>query len=298
MQVVSIALALDENYAPHTAAVIASIFENSKERNINIFLLTDNLGDSSKERLISLVKGYGGNLYIIEGNAEEFYTSAHLSKAAYLRLKIPELLPQNISRVIYLDADLLLKSDVSELFNIDLNNKPLGAVIDLGIMTSVRSMREKCETFGFKVERYFNSGVLLMDLTKWRENDYTNQLLNLVKTHNYRHHDQDALNILFYSDWHEIPLEFNIIPPVFEMPFKVLFSSYRKAAAQALNNVKIIHYAGGHKPWHYNKTLMLNDYYYEMLAKTPFAVNVENERTFRKFRELFRILWGRFFSNL
>lgn len=294
----NITVALDENYAPHTAALIASIFVNSPSNNIAVYLLADNLTNNTKEKLKQLANKFSADINIIEGNIENFYVSDHLSKAAYLRLKIPELLPKDISRTIYLDADLLVQCDISELFKIDIADKPLAAVPDLGIMTSKRSMREKSKTLGIeKNSPYFNSGVLIIDLEKWRKNNYANKLSELVKTHNFRHHDQDALNMLFYNNWYALPLEFNLIPPVFELPLKTLFSKYRKDAINAINNAKIIHYAGGHKPWHYKKTSGLNEYYYEMLSLTPFEISEPNERIFRKYREMARIWKGKFLSS-
>ncbi len=295
----NITIATDENYAPHVAALMASIFVNSPSHSINIYLLADSLTDNTKEKLKQLAKNFSVYICIIEGNVENFYTSDHLSKAAYLRLKIPELLPKSVSRALYLDADLLVKCDIAELFNFDIQNKPLAAVPDLGIMASKRSMREKSKTLGIdKTAPYFNSGVIIMDLEKWRANDYTNKLLELVKTHNFRHHDQDALNMLFYNNWYALPFEYNLIPPVFELPIKTLFSKYRKDAINAIKNAKIIHYAGGHKPWHYKKTANLNEYYYEMLSLTPFEIPEPQEKTFRKYRELARIRRGQFLASI
>lgn len=296
---INIAIASDENYAPHTAALIASVFTNSAAKNINIYLLADKLSDDAKDKFTKLANDFSGNIYIIDGSIENFFVSDHLSKAAYLRLKIPELLPESVKKTIYLDADLLVKSDISELFNMDMENKPIAAAPDLGIMASKRSMAEKAKNIGIKEDNaYFNSGVMIMDLVKWREENYMEKLLELVKTHSFRHHDQDALNMFFYDNWRALPLEFNVIPPIFELPLKVLFGKYRNDAIQAIKNAKIIHYAGGHKPWHYKKTTNLNEYYYDMLNKTDFTIIEPKEKIFRKYREMFRMWRGQFLAKI
>ena len=296
---INIVIASDENYAPHTAALIASIFTNSAAKNINIYLLADNFSDDTKNKFASLERRFSGNICVTDGNIENFFISDHLSKAAYLRLKIPKLLPESVKKTIYLDADLLVKSDISELFNMDIKNKPIAAAPDLGIMTSKRSMAEKINSIGIKKDdAYFNSGVMIMDLVKWRENNYTENLLKLVGTHSFRHHDQDALNMIFRNNWYALPLEFNVIPPIFELPLTVLFSKYRNDAIQAIKDAKIIHYAGGHKPWHYKQTARLNDYYYEMLSKTEFEIPEPEERIFRKYREIFRMWRGQFLTRI
>ncbi|MBR3622614.1 MAG: glycosyltransferase family 8 protein [Selenomonadaceae bacterium] len=294
----TITIALDENYAPHAAAVMAGAASNI-EGKVDFYLLGDKLKEDTKQKLIAVGEKFSAKVFIIEANAGEFFVSDHLSRAAYLRLKIPELLPNAVKRTVYLDGDLLVVSDISELFETDLEGKPLGAAADLGIMTSARQMREKRESLNMKHgDKYFNSGVLVIDLDKWRENNYTNKLLDLVKLNNFRHHDQDALNMLFYNNWYEIPLCYNVIPPIYEMPLKVVLSKYRKMAAKALKNAKIIHYAGGHKPWHYNKTEGFNDMYYDYLEKTPFTSNIVTENKTRKLREQARLARGKFWAGL
>ena len=293
----TVTIALDENYAAHAAAVMAGVALNAGGQ-VDFYLLGDKLKEETKEKLIATGEKFSSKVIVVEAKAGEFFVSDHLSRAAYLRLKIPELLPKTLKCTVYLDADLLVISDISELFETDLAGKPLGAAIDLGIMTSSRQMKEKQESLNIqKSDKYFNSGVLVIDLDKWRENSYASKLLELVKLNSFRHHDQDALNMFFYNNWHEIPLCYNVIPPIYEMPLKVVFSKYAKIAAEALKTAKIIHYAGGHKPWHYNRTEGFNDIYYDYLAMTPFKVGAVKENTFRKLRERLRLYRGKFWAS-
>ena len=69
---------------------------------------------------------------------------------------------------------------------------------------------------------YFNSGVMIMDLAAFRKEGYGEKVLQCVTSHAYRHHDQDGLNKVFMGNWSILPLRWNVIPPVFGMPLKVL----------------------------------------------------------------------------
>jgi len=127
----------------------------------------------------------------------------------------------------------------------------------LGLMTSVRTQKQKQESLDFDIlqEGYFNSGVLLMDLGQWREAGYGEALLKLIAANSYRHHDQDALNKLFLHNWQVLPLRWNMIPPVSYLFAKILKSKkYRVMAIEANKNPAIIHFAGRTKPWEFPLT--------------------------------------------
>ena len=201
------------------------------------------------------------------------HTSGHVNRAAYLRLLIPELVPENVNRVIYLDTDLVVLDDIQELWEMDLEGKPLGAVPDLGILASSRMRRQKEETLGIEEgELYFNSGVMVMDLKAWRENQYGPQVIRCVEEGNFRHHDQDGLNKVFQDNWKPLPLRWNVIPPVFTLPVKVLKKSrWRNLALEALERPGVFHWAGRYKPWEFPPKGHFNEKYYTYLASTAFA---------------------------
>ena len=155
----------------------------------------------------------------------------------------------------------------------DLGGNPLGAVPDLGILASSRMRRQKEETLGIKEGKlYFNSGVMVMDLKAWRENQYGPQVIRCVEEGNFRHHDQDGLNKVFQDNWQPLPLRWNVIPPVFTLPVKVLKKSrWRNLALEALERPAVFHWAGRYKPWEFAPKGHFNEKYYTYLAQTAFA---------------------------
>mgnify|MGYP000599277112 FL=1 len=282
MDEISIVLASDDNYAQHGAVACASILANHRgERPIHFYYFDDGISEEKQAGIAATVTGLQGSITFIPTAGKEIqaHTSGHVNRAAYLRLLIPELVPQAVHRVIYLDTDLVVLDDIQELWEMDLQGKPVGAVPDLGILASSRMRRQKEETLGIQEGKlYFNSGVMVMDLEAWREKQYGDQVIRCVEEGNFRHHDQDGLN--------KVPLRWNVIPPVFTLPVKVLKKSrWRNLALEALERPAVFHWAGKYKPWKLGPQKYSRKYY-EYLDKTPFKEGALFSRNTRKKKNL------------
>ena len=157
----------------------------------------------------------------------------HITQAMYYRYLFADMLPQTVTRLIYLDADIICKGDILPLWQSDLQGKVLGAIRDYGEAKS-------CVRIGLKSGRYFNSGVLVMDLVKWRQQKLTQKLfqwLDKVGSTKILWGDQDALNGVVDGEFAELPKIFNGI---------VINNT-------ALNEdlaVVLVHYIDYIKPWH------------------------------------------------
>ena len=201
-----------------------------------------------------------------------------------------------------MDCDLLVLGEITELWNLDMQSKPIAAAEDYGILSSKGKRAEKTKNFDWKEDdSYFNSGVLLIDVKQWRDNDYAGKLIKLVGERSFRHHDQDALNYMFMDKWTKLPLRWNVIPPVFNMMPRIAFNSkMRKKAVEALQNVGIFHYAGGYKPWEYTIHEGFNEKYYEYLAHTEYKnVKMPQPNLKKKGhsinRQMWRLKWAELF---
>lgn len=273
MDSIAIVMVSDDNYAQHGAVVCASILVNHKgELPIHFYYFDDGISEEKQAGIAATVTERKGTITFIPTVQREIldHTSGHVNRAAYLRLLIPELVPQSLQRVIYLDTDLVVLDDIQELWDMDLGGKPLGAVPDLGILASSRMRRQKEETLGIKEGKlYFNSGVMVMNLTAWREKQYGSQVIRCVEEGTFRHHDQDGLNKVFQDNWQPLPLRWNVIPPVFTLPVKVLKKSrWRNLALEALEHPAVFHWAGRYKPWEFPLQKNFNQKYYDYLNKT------------------------------
>ncbi len=272
---IHVLFAADEGYAQHlTVAMTSVLLHTARPDRVAVHVIDDGLGAEARRKIAATAEAKGSRVDFLTppAAADDFYVSAHLSRAAYRRLSMAELLPPAVARVIYLDGDLLVRDDIQKLWAVDLGGLALGAVPDFGIMASARARREKAAVLGLAPEEpYFNSGVLLADLVRWRAGDLGARARALAAEHRSPHHDQDALNALFRGRWQALPLRWNVIPPVWQLFVKVLRQGeLRRAALTARRDVAVLHYAGGAKPWEYPLTPGFNDEYYRVLGETAY----------------------------
>lgn len=309
MEHINIAMAADVRYAQHaTVAMVSILLHAAHPERIRFYLLADQLPADTESRVRASIERHGAAVNVIPLSPEKLaglYTSGQLSRTAYARLQAAELLPRTVQRLLYLDCDILAHDDIEKLWEMNLDGHPVGAVKDFGIMASGKSWNEKEASLGVRDgEAYFNSGLLLLNLGQWRENEYGRKIAELVRQRQFRHHDQDALNLVFRDDWKVLPMRWNVIPPVYDMFWKVLRrSAYRREAIAAMQDIGILHYAGGYKPWEYDRHAGFNDEYYRCLEKTAFSdapmPQFDARRKHRSLRrQLLRMAWGRFWARV
>ena len=276
MDKINIVFAADNNYAQHAAVAMVSLLKNTvNPAMVQFYLIADELTADIKDKLVTTVNNLGSSLEFVtvkDTDLKNGYVSGNLTRAAYFRLDIPNILPAQVHKVIYLDCDVIVRKDIAELWNTELGETPLAAVADFGILASTAKLREKEEHIGWTDSySYFNSGVLILNLDQWRANNYSKKVLQLVETKKYRHHDQDALNEVFLGSWYQLPVKWNVIPPVYNMTLRVITNSkFRKEAVEALKDIAIVHYAGGYKPWQYFSQKGFNSLYYIYLEESAF----------------------------
>lgn len=273
---VNIVFSSDDNYAQHTAVAMASILLNtSNPAKIRFFIIDDGITDDKKSKIKGTAESLQSTVEFITVKNKQLmqgFVSGEISRACYFRIDIPNILPAEVTKVIYLDCDLLLYDDIQILWNTDIGDYPLAAICDYGIMASKRLRRQKAKCIGLPYKAdYFNSGVLIMNLDAWRKADYSSKVIEIVQKNKFPNHDQDALNKVFMYNWYVLPLRWNVIPPVFNLFMKILKSELlRKNAVEAKKNPAIFHYAGGYKAWEYKLYRGFNDQYYKYLSYTDF----------------------------
>lgn len=219
------------NYAPHFATMCTSIFENNKGAPFKIHLIVDKLDDRDLEKIKKLFKKYRQKFeicYVDRKQFQGFPLSAHASTSNYYRIILTDLLPIDLEKVVYLDCDLIVDGGITNLWEIDINNK---AVIACG-----RYHAERIKTLGLS-GLYFNSGVMVVNLTYWRENNVKNRVINFIKKNPdlIEFWDQDAFNAVLQNEW--LPLEqiYNFTSDLHTSPGGI--------------KPRIIHFTGMHKPW-------------------------------------------------
>ena len=257
---VYIACVTDVFYVRHLGVTLCSLLDNRSENYpVHFLICADRIHSDDHDRLVALIESYRCTYTFLTMNLDEYPqlpTYEHLTQATYYRTTLPDALEEHIPRVIYLDCDVIVKGDIRSLYNCPLNNKVIGAVENPGFA--------RYNQLDIPVEYgYFNAGVLLIDVIKWREHRYGRKIMRFL-TENANSGileagDQDAFNALLYDQWETLPTRWNVQRQMFKDPQK-----YPEAADPA-----IIHYTSSWKPWDYLNDHPLKNEYFKYLNRTP-----------------------------
>jgi len=212
----NIVVASDNHYIILLAALIKSIEENiRKGQIIQVYIIEDNVSESSQKKLqrsinsaITNLVWKGMNDVIPKGMNLPLDRSSYPLNI-YMRLFIPYFIPEAIEKVLYLDVDMIVQKDITELFEIDLGDAVVGAVLDPRIITFDNSWGGVLNYKELGIDgttRYFNTGLLLMNTKKWREQQVTEKIIDCIdrnkKYANYP--DQYGLNVVLANQWFEL----------------------------------------------------------------------------------------------
>jgi lipopolysaccharide biosynthesis glycosyltransferase len=251
---INVAFAADDNYAQHLAVAIASLLENSKAHTspIEIFVLCYELAPVNRRRISGLV-GLRDNSRIefVSISPEEFAACPIVFKeysvATYYRLRLPSLFP-NLEKMIYLDSDLVVQCDIRELWSCAETTTFLKAVEEPVIFNL-----ERLSTLGLdESKRYFNAGVLCLNLEKMRAEDFENRCFDFINRHSdkIKYVDQDVLNAVCGGNWEALSPKYNSLACMQERSFDQYYRFYGLSdllmAAQA---PAIVHFNEHPKPW-------------------------------------------------
>ncbi len=204
-----VANCLNEYYAPFSYTMVKSLFESNKAHSIRVFLLHDGLSQESTKNFFALAKEYGQNVDLIRvqnfSMDQKVYTYGGWNELTMYRLLLWDILPPEVDKVLHLDGDMLINRDLGELYETDFGDCDLVACKDLLAATY---RKEYCiKTHGsefthlFEEGKYFNAGMILMNVKKNRGKGLLKTYEELAKKLNFvlPYPDQDLLN-LYHED--------------------------------------------------------------------------------------------------
>lgn len=263
---IDLAFTIDKFYIQHVGVLLCSLFENNPDLRFNIHLIVDFLADRELQRLKRLVASYGQNLYTILVQKEKvsaFKLSDHATSAVYYRLLLPDILDENICKILYLDADMIIKNNILQLWETELEKYPLAAVQE--------PMFDRHKALGMcEGTPYFNSGVMLINLPVWRKMQVSKLAMDFIRQYPERvaYWDQDGLNAVLNGDWLELAPKWNLQTKMLDIKIPVEPNEDERLK-EALKKPAIIHYSSKFKPWHYWCEHPLKEEYFIYLKKTP-----------------------------
>lgn len=276
---VAVAMITDENYSVPAAVAIQSLKENrSQNTKYQVTIVGIGLSHSTIKRLSELKES---NVEIqilaleasaVEALGGETLTNYGVPPTALVKFLLPSLMA-SYDKVLYIDDDVLVKRDLAELFATELGTNYAGVVADMP-----QVLYEK-QTFGSQFGRnYFNSGVLLLNIAKMREDGTQQLLVETKKTSDSPLQDQDIFNEVFASKVVHLPIRYNTLminlvrsKHKFDVrQINTRFGTRYGSLEDIRRDSAILHYCSKDKPWKYFDVPMA-DAWISTLSRTPFA---------------------------
>jgi lipopolysaccharide biosynthesis glycosyltransferase len=217
MDPVVLTLASNERYFPGLYCAAASALRYlDPTRKVDLKVLDGGISETFRKVLSDLVGRVGRRVQLefvtvnpsIFGNATLGPGQSHMT---YCRTLLPQLL--DVPRLIYLDCDVLVFRDLSELFDLELSpGKILAAVPDSQTLTLGDDSHVLAGAMNLSADgRYFNAGVMLLNLDELKKQNFTEKSLEFFTSWrgDYRFWDQSAINLLLHGQIEELPEHWN-----------------------------------------------------------------------------------------
>ena len=244
---INLALCCDDNYVIPVLTCLTSVFENNRKYSFHVYIITAGISKKNESKFQHLANFYNHNIDLKSVDSSRFDVLPSRGRyviATYYRYILPEIILDD--KVLYLDGDIIVTSDIGDLWQTNVDNYACAAVED-----------QRCDNVllynrFFLTSTYFNAGVLLVNLEYWRLNKITAQLFQF-SIDNYDkllYQDQDALNVVLSGAIKYLSYKYNFQAEWYgdEFTNPAHFSKWYEIE-NVKNNPIVIHYTIAAKPW-------------------------------------------------
>lgn len=265
----NILVTINSHYIKPLKVMLKSLFLNNQDDVFHIYLMHSSLKEEQLSDLDQFIaeEGHRFNAVTVQHNYfEKAPILKHYTKEMYYRLLAFKYLPTHLNKILYLDPDILVINEIRTLYSTDISDYLYAAAYhDRMSVTEINKLRLK----PYKIEAYYNSGVLLMNLRLQREAINEQDIYDFVEENKKKLFlpDQDIINALYAKEIKNIDeIMFN---------YDARFYRYYKIVSNGkidmdyiIRHTSIIHFCGKKKPWHKNYTGNFHSLYkhYEKLA--------------------------------
>lgn len=253
---IKVAFCIDTAYTQHLGVALASLLMHNEAKNVRVYICSSKLNAADIEKLSTIVRTFGADVVfrqILDERISGFRQHMHISRAMYYRFLLTDILVEE-HKVIYLDCDLVVEADLSELWNTDLATYGCAGV-DEG--NPVQTSRLDLDP-----DFYINSGVLVLNLAYWRTHGITAKCMAWLEENPQKTilPDQDAINVALKHQKTRVDLKWNLNPvPLEDIGVLAQYPQH------------ILHFGGPIKPWHKCYDFDLQAIYRKYLNLTPWA---------------------------
>ena len=285
----------DENYNTQATCSISSLLAKNSE-SINIYVIHKN--PKSFDNYYKKLKNFKNlnKFTITEFNSEKkFFPSienSHVSEATYYRFYLEQYLPSEVNEIMYIDADVICINDLAKSYY-DYLDKLKKSNLIISVRTEQYKKKNQevdledenngFERLGLKSEKYFNAGVMLINVNKWKLDKIQEKLLHtqsLIED-KIMFWDQDVLNHSFDGRYLELGdnLNFDVSININEN-MEVL--NFKDSSDINLSEVKLLHYSGKSKPWTVKGALHPLSNYYQSVYFDVFSRRYHIQNNWKK----------------
>lgn len=264
-EIIPVFYAADINYLPYLSVSLLSLKENrNQDYQYKIYILNAGMDLLKAEPILKMAeKNFAIEFVNVSDKLNEvgsLQLRDYYTGATYYRIFIANMFPE-YDKAIYVDSDTVILGDVSKLYQYNLKDNLVGAVTDKVVSSHLIFKKYTKEVLGIEPEDYFNAGVLLMNLKKFRTHGFYDQFKNLLLEYKFVvAQDQDYLNVICKDKVLYLPYEWNTMP----------------IGGKMNERPSLIHFNLTLKPWHYAK-ITYGEFFWEYVAKSEYASVIRDE---------------------
>ena len=266
----------DDGFCGKVGASIASLYETNQGEDVRVFVIGQDISPQNAGKFQQLAESYGRSISLIPlGNLKEYFPfdfdTLGWRPVILARLVLDRILPEDITKILYLDGDTIVRRSLASLWRTDMKGAAVGACIE------PTCSRKRKAAIGLTGMPYYNAGVLLIDLKAWREQDIGGRILAYYEQNGGKlfANDQDAINGSLAGEIFPLSVSYNYHNTYDIYSYRLLPRNcdYPVPSRQEIEKIRrnphIIHFLGEERPWRKGCTHRFTEEYIGYLDRTP-----------------------------
>ncbi len=281
-KLMNILYASNDGYSDFLGVSMYSLLENNKGvSEIVIYIFDNGISNRNKRKLQNEVERFNRKIVFINISDLEERIGFKVNASGYnittlARLFVDDLLPVGVDKILYLDCDIIVNSNLEELWSTDLSGKSLAAAVE------VYMPLDKKKRIGLgKEDPYYNAGMLLINRSFWHEKSLKEKFLAYYKENGGKllYNDQDIINHCCKDSIIAVSHTYNFEPNVYYFPYSYLtkinsqfFDGTKEQYKEIINHPKIVHYLGDERPWVKGNQNPYSPLYFQYVSKSGWTL--------------------------
>lgn len=273
----NIVIVINDKYVQHALVMLASLYATNPHKSFSVYVITDGLSEDKVALLQNSCASWSMSLIVLIPNSQmeaglNALPTGCWNKMIYYKLFIPQLLPYDIDRCLFLDVDMIINDDISSLYdrcfdtNTDHDASPVICACE-----DVPPCEQRKQQIGLPATVcYINSGVMLCNLIEWRKMEKERPILQFTKSVSDRIiNEQDVIALYFQGRIQLLPIRWNMVTFYFYRS-PLIYDKYLPELKKAKQQPGIIHFCSPIKPWFRDCDHPYGKLYRKYTKKTPY----------------------------